>query len=94
VRIYRAGTILTGIAPPPEQAADASPAPAAPDARTRPPASRAEYLKGLEREELHRALENSGWVIARAAKLLGWTPRQVGYKMRKYALESPWKKPA
>ncbi len=63
-----------------------------------PPASaqegrpRAEYLKDLEREELQRALAGTGWVIARAAKILGWTPRQVAYKMKKYGLSSPWKK--
>ena len=32
-----------------------------------------DYLKELEREELRRALESAGLVIARAAKLLGWT---------------------
>jgi Nif-specific regulatory protein len=47
----------------------------------------------LEKEELLLALEGAGWVIARAAKLLGWTPRQVAYKMKKYSLASPWKKP-
>ena len=54
--------------------------------------SRADHLRALERDELRRALESAGWVIARAARLLGWTPRQVAYKMRKHALSSPWKK--
>ncbi|MBI5904743.1 MAG: nif-specific transcriptional activator NifA [Deltaproteobacteria bacterium] len=54
--------------------------------------SRADYLRELEREELRRALESAGWVIARAAKLLGWTPRQVAYKMKKGGLSSPWKR--
>jgi Nif-specific regulatory protein len=45
----------------------------------------------MEREELRKALESTGWVIARAAKILGWTPRQVAYKMRKNSLKSPWK---
>ncbi len=53
---------------------------------------RSAYLKEMEIEELRRALEGAGWVIARAAKLLGWTPRQVAYKMKKYGLSSPWKK--
>jgi Nif-specific regulatory protein len=53
---------------------------------------RAEYLKAMEREELHGALSSAGWVIARAAKILGWTPRQVAYKMKKHGLSSPWKK--
>jgi transcriptional regulator with GAF, ATPase, and Fis domain len=52
---------------------------------------RAEYLKELEREELRRALETAGWVITRAGKVLGWTPRQVAYKMKKHGLSSPWK---
>jgi Nif-specific regulatory protein len=52
---------------------------------------RAEHLKELEREELLRALTTAGWVIARAGKVLGWTPRQVAYKMKKHGLSSPWK---
>ncbi len=53
---------------------------------------RGEYLKAMEREELQTALSSAGWVIARAAKILGWTPRQVAYKMKKHGLSSPWKK--
>ena len=64
------------------------PHPAAPPER-RP---RAEHLKAMEREELQTALSSAGWVIARAAKILGWTPRQVAYKMKKHGLSSPWKK--
>ena len=52
---------------------------------------RAEHLKEIERDEVRRALEGTGWVIARAAKTLGWTPRQVAYKMKKFGLSSPWK---
>ncbi|HEY7527934.1 MAG TPA: nif-specific transcriptional activator NifA [Candidatus Deferrimicrobiaceae bacterium] len=55
------------------------------------PIPRAGYLRAMEREELRRALETTGWVIARAARLLGWTPRQVAYKMKKHSLSSPWK---
>jgi Nif-specific regulatory protein len=55
------------------------------------PSSRAAHLLAMEREELRSALESTGWVIARAAKILGWTPRQVAYKMKKHALRSPWK---
>ncbi|MBP2675404.1 MAG: transcriptional regulator, NifA, Fis Family [Deltaproteobacteria bacterium] len=61
-------------------------APAVPGGRPR-----AELLKDLERDEVRRALVGSGWVIARAAKTLGWTPRQVAYKMKKFGLSSPWK---
>ncbi|MGA6992498.1 MAG: helix-turn-helix domain-containing protein, partial [Candidatus Deferrimicrobiaceae bacterium] len=55
------------------------------------PSSRADHLRTLEREELRNALESTGWVISRAAKILGWTPRQVAYKMKKHSLKSPWK---
>jgi Nif-specific regulatory protein len=95
VRTYRPGTVLTSVAPPPEDGSTLPP-PASSSPGPRPakePASRAQYLKELEKEELRRALEGAGWVIARAARLLGWTPRQVAYKMKKYALSSPWKKP-
>ena len=49
------------------------------------------YLLAMEKEELRNALESAGWVIARAARLLGWTPRQIAYKMKKHSLASPWK---
>ncbi|MGA7105980.1 MAG: nif-specific transcriptional activator NifA [Candidatus Deferrimicrobiaceae bacterium] len=55
------------------------------------PSSRADHLRNLEKEELRNALESTGWVISRAAKILGWTPRQVAYKMKKHSLKSPWK---
>jgi Nif-specific regulatory protein len=55
------------------------------------PSSRADHLRTLEKEELRNALESTGWVISRAAKILGWTPRQVAYKMKKHSLKSPWK---
>jgi Nif-specific regulatory protein len=79
--------------PPAPQAPDAAsasepPHPAAP----REGRPRAEVLKAMEREELQGALSSAGWVIARAAKILGWTPRQVAYKMKKHGLSSPWKK--
>jgi Nif-specific regulatory protein len=56
-----------------------------------PYSSRAEHLRAMEKEELRKALESTGWVIARAAKILGFTPRQVAYKMKKHSLSSPWK---
>jgi Nif-specific regulatory protein len=59
--------------------------------RSAPAQPRAGYLKELEREELRRSLEAAGWVITRAGKMLGWTPRQVAYKMKKHGLSSPWK---
>jgi Nif-specific regulatory protein len=43
-------------------------------------------LRDIERDRLREALERTGWVQARAARLLGLTPRQVAYKMRKYGI--------
>nr|WP_154664863.1 nif-specific transcriptional activator NifA [Allorhizobium undicola] len=39
------------------------------------------------RERLIDAMEKSGWVQAKAARLLGLTPRQVGYALRRYKIE-------
>jgi len=39
-----------------------------------------------EREALLAAMEKSGWVQAKAARLLGQTPRQVGYAIRKHGI--------
>jgi Nif-specific regulatory protein len=39
-----------------------------------------------EREALLAAMEKSGWVQAKAARLLGLTPRQVGYAVRKHGI--------
>ncbi len=41
-------------------------------------------VQQLEKEAIERALEQSGYVIKRAAKLLGMTPRQVRYRIEKY----------
>ncbi len=49
----------------------------------------ARHLRDLEREEIEAALVRHGWVQARAARELGLTARQVGYKIRKYGLERP-----
>ena len=37
-----------------------------------------------QRDRLIRVMEKAGWVQAKAARLLGLTPRQVGYALRKY----------
>ncbi len=41
-------------------------------------------IKDIERTEILNALKDSGWVQAKAAKLLGLTPRQMGYRIKKY----------
>jgi len=53
------------------------------------PANRARNLKDLEREEIETALKRHGWVQARAARELGLTQRQIGYKIKKYGLRMP-----
>jgi Nif-specific regulatory protein len=40
----------------------------------------------VERERLLEALERTGWVLARAARLLEMTPRQVGYAVQKHGI--------
>ncbi|WP_198164191.1 nif-specific transcriptional activator NifA [Bradyrhizobium jicamae] len=41
----------------------------------------------IDRERVIAAMERSGWVQAKAARLLGVTPRQIGYALRKYGIE-------
>ncbi|WGS25911.1 nif-specific transcriptional activator NifA [Bradyrhizobium sp. ISRA464] len=43
--------------------------------------------KTADRERVIAAMERSGWVQAKAARLLGLTPRQIGYALRKYGVE-------
>lgn len=43
--------------------------------------------KMADRERVIAAMEKSGWVQAKAARLLGLTPRQIGYALRKYGIE-------
>jgi Nif-specific regulatory protein len=37
-----------------------------------------------EREKIIDAMERAGWMKAKAARLLGLTPRQIGYALTKY----------
>jgi Nif-specific regulatory protein len=46
--------------------------------------------EGRERHRLIEAMEAAGWVQARAARMLGLTPRQIGYALKK--LDIPIKK--
>jgi Nif-specific regulatory protein len=41
----------------------------------------------VERARIVQAMERSGWVQAKAARLLGLTPRQIGYALKKYGIE-------
>lgn len=40
-----------------------------------------------EREHLMQAMERSGWVQAKAARILNLTPRQIGYALRKHGID-------
>lgn len=40
-----------------------------------------------ERDRLIEAMDKAGWVQARAARILGLTPRQVGYALRRHGIE-------
>jgi Nif-specific regulatory protein len=46
-----------------------------------------EPLSQTEREQLINAMEKSGWVQAKAARILNLTPRQMGYALKKYNIE-------
>ncbi|MEW6221364.1 MAG: helix-turn-helix domain-containing protein, partial [Thermodesulfobacteriota bacterium] len=68
------------------------PLPAAPAASAAsPPVPGSGSLADLERREVLAALERHGWVQARAARALGLTERQIGYRMRKFGILSPYR---
>ncbi|NDV23378.1 nif-specific transcriptional activator NifA [Desulfovibrio sp. JC022] len=45
-------------------------------------------LKEVERNEVVAALERSGWIQYKAAETLGLSARQMGYRVKRYGLES------
>ncbi|MCC7201271.1 MAG: hypothetical protein IT393_01210 [Nitrospirae bacterium] len=44
-------------------------------------------IADVEKRLILEALESTGWVQAKAAKILGTTQRILGYKIRKYGIE-------
>jgi Nif-specific regulatory protein len=42
---------------------------------------------GTDRQRLIQAMETAGWVQAKAARILGLTPRQMGYALRKHQID-------
>lgn len=46
-------------------------------------------LRDMERQEIEAALRRNGWVQARAARALGLTQRQMGYRIKKFNLVRP-----
>ena len=54
------------------------------------PAESFEHVRqedATDRQRLVDAMERSGWVQAKAARILGLTPRQMGYALRKHSVE-------
>jgi Nif-specific regulatory protein len=43
-------------------------------------------IEDIEKSSILEALEKTGWVQAKAARIIGLTPRQIGYKIKKYGL--------
>lgn len=47
-------------------------------------------IEDIEKASIFDALEKTGWIQAKAARLIGLTPRQIGYKMKKYGISTPF----
>ncbi|RJQ47768.1 MAG: hypothetical protein C4538_04815 [Nitrospiraceae bacterium] len=45
-----------------------------------------DQIRGIEKEEIVRALRECDWIMARAARMLGITERMIGYKIKKYGI--------
>ena len=78
-----------GFIPLPVARSQAPPPPSALPSRaqTAGPAAGGELDEQSERQRLVKAMDEAGWVQAKAARLLGMTPRQVGYALRKHGVE-------
>jgi Nif-specific regulatory protein len=44
-------------------------------------------IEEIEKANILDALEKTGWVQAKAERILGITPRQIGYKIKKYEID-------
>jgi Nif-specific regulatory protein len=75
-----------GVAPAPVPIPAPIPIPAGPLPRSEPPPAGGD-APDSERDRLVRAMERCGWVQAKAARLLGLTPRQIGYALKKHNIE-------
>ncbi|HJV28274.1 MAG TPA: nif-specific transcriptional activator NifA [Aromatoleum sp.] len=64
-----------------------TPAPSSADEEEAPQGVERRGVPVSERDRLVDAMERCGWVQAKAARLLGLTPRQIGYALRKYNIE-------
>ncbi len=79
----REATAPAGLAEP------APPAPPTPAALSAPPDENGTGSdpSARARQELIDAMEKSGWVQAKAARLLGLTPRQIAYALKKHGID-------
>ena len=78
---------VTAVVQPPDEPPPPAPAPATQVASSDEIDSPAFPQTGTsEYEALLAAMQKSGWVQAKAARLLGLTPRQVGYAVRKFGI--------
>jgi Nif-specific regulatory protein len=44
-------------------------------------------IEDIEKTKILDSLKKAGWIQAKAARMLGITPRQIGYKMKKYDIQ-------
>ncbi|MBA4371278.1 MAG: nif-specific transcriptional activator NifA [Thermodesulfovibrio sp.] len=54
---------------------------------SRPPDALPSTVADMEKQRIVDALVQSGWNQSRAARILGITPRQIGYKIKKYGID-------
>ena len=77
--------------PPPAAQPQPQPAPAPHGSHNGGEANGAGDMNGalakLGRDTLVQAMEKTGWVQAKAARILGLTPRQIGYALKKHGIE-------
>ncbi|MCV6596994.1 MAG: nif-specific transcriptional activator NifA [Mangrovicoccus sp.] len=76
-------TVAPTVAAPPSMAAPAASSPPA----GCPVQPQPRKTANTAREELISAMEQAGWVQAKAARLLGMTPRQISYALKKHGIE-------
>jgi Nif-specific regulatory protein len=46
-----------------------------------------DHFSQLSKDTLIKAMEKTGWAQAKAARILGLTPRQIGYALRKHGID-------
>ena len=74
-------------AAPPQAAPPPPPAPESPPPVETFTESGDDAGRVVERDRLVQAMERCGWVQAKAARLLGLTPRQIGYALKRHGIE-------